>query len=130
MTLTNELQEADRSGVAGEARDEAITNLLLMLAPICPFITEELWGRLGRDGSVHEQSWPVADKALLVEDEIEIPVQVNGKVRGQVVVPANADEATAVAAAMADEGVVRHLDGMEVVKTIWIPGRMLNLVIG
>src|SRR5690606_24535574 len=105
MTLTNELQEADRTGVSREVRDEAVSNLLLMLAPICPFITEELWQRLGRDGSVHEQGWPVADATLLVEDEIEVPVQVNGKVRSQVRVPSDADEEIVVTAALADDGV-------------------------
>ena len=129
MTLTNELQDADRAGVGENARTEAIRALLLMLAPICPFITEELWGRLGHEGSVHAQSWPVADQALLIADEVEVPVQVNGKVRGQVVVPAGADEATVVAAANRDEAIARHLDGMTVVKTIWVPGRMLNLVV-
>ncbi|MDX1510985.1 MAG: leucine--tRNA ligase [Nitriliruptorales bacterium] len=129
MTLTNELQDADRVGATAAARDEAVRALLLMLAPICPFITEELWIRLGHEGSVHEQAWPRADAALLVTDEITVPVQVNGKVRGQIVVPADVDEDAAVAAATADEGVLRHLDGKQVVKTIWVPGRMLNLVV-
>ena len=129
MTLTNQLQDADRAGVDLDVRSEAVGALLLLLAPICPFITEELWGRLGYEGSVHEQAWPRADEALLFEDELEVPVQVNGKVRGQIIVAADADETAAVAAATADEGIARHLDGKAVVKTIWVPGRMLNLVV-
>ena len=99
MGLTNDLMAAQRDGVAGAAVGEALSSILLMLAPICPFVTEVLWGRLGHDGSVHAQTWPTADPALLVVDEVELVVQVNGRVRGRVTVAAGADEATAVAAA-------------------------------
>ena len=126
MTLTNELMAARRAGVAGSAVGEALTTLQLLLAPICPFITEELWARLGQPGSVHAQAWPVADAALLVEDEVELVVQVNGKVRGRVTVAAGADEATAVAAA--EQAVADHLDG-DVVKRIHVPDRLVNLVV-
>ena len=129
MTLTNEVMAARRAGVSGPAVHEALVSLQLLLAPICPFITEELWGRLGGEGSVHAQRWPVADAALLVEDEVDLVVQVNGRVRGRVTVPAGADRATAEAAARADENVAAHLDGQTVVKTVVVPDKLVNFVV-
>ncbi|MFT5564043.1 MAG: leucyl-tRNA synthetase [Myxococcota bacterium] len=126
MTLTNAVMAAQRAGVAGSAVHEAMTSLQLLLAPICPFITEELWGRLGRAGSVHDQSWPAADTALLVEDEATLVVQVNGKVKGRITIAAGADEATAVAAA--EVAVAAHLVG-QIVKRIHVPDRLVNLVV-
>jgi leucyl-tRNA synthetase len=129
MTLTNALLDADRAGVRGAPVREAIETLLHLLAPICPFITEELWHRLGHGDSVHQRSWPTADPSLLVEDTVELVVQVNGKVRGKVSVPAGADEAMAVAAARGDDNVANHLADGEVVKTIHVPDRLLNFVV-
>jgi leucyl-tRNA synthetase len=128
MTLTNVVLDATRDGSGGPAVREALTTLLTLLAPICPFITEELWGRLGHDGSVHDQRWPEADERLLVEREVDIVVQVNGKVRGRVTVATGADEATVEAAATADEAVATHLTG-RVVKVIHVPDRLINLVV-
>ena len=81
-------------------------------------------------GSVAWVSFPVADPAHLVDDTVEVPVQVNGKVRAKVVVAADADEATVTAAALAEPNVQAHLDGKEVRKAIYVPGRMVNLVVG
>ncbi|MDX1621311.1 MAG: leucine--tRNA ligase [Nitriliruptorales bacterium] len=129
MTLTNGIVDATRSGVGGEVVAEALGVLLRMLAPICPFITEELWGRLGRDGSVHDQPWPVADEALLAEDEVDLVIQVNGKVRGNVTVAAGADAAAMEAAARGDDNVARYLEEGEVVKVITVPDRLVNFVV-
>ena len=129
MELTNALQDARRAGVGGAPVREAVESLLLMLAPVCPFVTEELWARLGHDGSIHLASWPTADASLLVEDTVDVVVQVNGKVRGKVTLAADADEATATAAAQADENVARFLDGAEVRKTIFVPGKLVNFVV-
>lgn len=126
MGLTNDLMASQREGVAGEPVAEALRSVLLMLAPICPFVTEELWGRLGLDGSVHDQAWPTAEEALLVEEEVEMVVQVNGKVRGRVTIAAGASEQTAVAAA--EQAVADHLTG-DVVKRIHVPDRLVNLVV-
>jgi leucyl-tRNA synthetase len=131
MELTNAVGDALRAGPAGPiepAVREALTQLQLLLAPIAPFLTEELWRRLGGEGSVHEQGWPVADAALLVHDEVEIPVQVNGKLRGRVVVPSGTSAADLEAAARAEESVQAHLTG-EIVKVIVVPDRMVNLVV-
>ncbi|MEM9036844.1 MAG: leucine--tRNA ligase [Actinomycetota bacterium] len=108
---------------------EVAEPLALMLAPLAPHTAEELWARLGHDSSLTYEAFPEADASLLVEDLVELPVQVNGKVRGRVAVAADADEATIVAAALADEAVARHLDGAEPRKTIVVPGRMVNLVV-
>jgi leucyl-tRNA synthetase len=128
MTLTNVVLDATRDGSGGPAVREALTTLVTLLAPICPFITEELWTRLGQDGSVHGRRWPQADEALLVEDEVDVVVQVNGKVRGRVTVPAGADQATVEATARADETVAGHLTG-RIVKVIHVPDRLINLVV-
>jgi len=129
MTLTNEVNDARRNGVGGDVVDEAVAALLTMLAPICPFITEELWRRMGRDGSIHDQTWPDADLGLLIEDETPVIVQVNGKVRGKVVVPTDADQVVVEDAARADENVTRHLEGVDVVKVIHVPNRLINFVV-
>ena len=126
MGLTNDLMAAQRNGVAGAPVAEVLESVLLLLAPICPFITEELWNRLGNEGSVHDQSWPTAEADLLVVDEVEMVVQVNGKVRGRITIAAGADQDTAVAAATA--AVADQLDG-EVRKAIHVPDRLVNLVV-
>jgi leucyl-tRNA synthetase len=131
MELTNAVGDALRSGPPAPieaAVREALTQLQLLLAPIAPFLTEELWRRLGGEGSVHEQVWPVADPALLVHDEVEVPVQVNGRLRGRVVVAAGTSAADLEAAARAEESVQAHLTG-EIVKVIVVPDRMVNLVV-
>ncbi|MEX0705691.1 MAG: class I tRNA ligase family protein, partial [Nitriliruptoraceae bacterium] len=128
MTLTNAVLDATRHGAAGPAVREALERLLEMLAPICPFITEELWTRLGNDGSVHDRDWPTADASLLVDDRVELVVQVNGRVRGRVTVPAGASEQDVETAARTDDAVAGHLGG-EVVKVVVVPDRLVNFVV-
>jgi leucyl-tRNA synthetase len=109
--------------------DEAVANLLLLLAPITPHLAEELWGDIGKKYSVHTQSWPAWDEAMLVEDTVEIPVQVNGKVRGRVTVAAGADEETIKTTALADPNVQRHIEGKKVIKVIVPKGRLVSIVV-
>ena len=99
-----------------------------MLAPLAPHVAEELWSKLGHDGSLTYHPFPVADPAMLVEDTVEYPVQVNGKVRGRITVAADADNDTVEAAALAEENVARTLDGAAPKKVIVVPGRMVNIV--
>ena len=111
------------------------TALVQMLAPVAPHVAEELWERLGHGvsaggGSVADAGWPLFSEAKLVEDTVELPVQVNGKMRGKVTVPADADDATVEAAARAEENVATHLEGKTVRKVIVVPGRLVNLVVG
>jgi leucyl-tRNA synthetase len=108
---------------------EVAETLVLMLAPLAPHAAEELWRKLGREGSVTYADFPVADPQYLVDQTIEYPVQINGKVRSHVVVPSDADQAAVQAAALADEKVLANLDGASPRKVIFVPGRMLNIVI-
>ncbi|MFO7959999.1 MAG: class I tRNA ligase family protein, partial [Nitriliruptoraceae bacterium] len=128
MTLTNAVLDATRDGGGGPAVREALETLLTMLAPVCPFITEELWSRLGHEGSVHDQRWPVADASLLVDEEVEVVVQVNGKVRGRLTVPAGADTETVESVAREDERIAGHL-AAEVVKVVHVPDKLVNFVV-
>jgi leucyl-tRNA synthetase len=102
--------------------------LVVMLAPMAPHVAEELWSRLGHTTSVTFADFPEADPAMLVSDEIEYPVQVNGKVRGRVVVAASASSDEVQAAALADDKVQAALGGQAPKKVIVVPGRMVNIV--
>jgi leucyl-tRNA synthetase len=102
--------------------------LVLMLAPLTPHLAEELWHLLGHEDSIAYVPFPVADPAWLVDDTVELPVQVNGKVRSRIVVAADADDATMQAAAMADEKVAAALGGAAPRKVIVVPGRLVNIV--
>jgi leucyl-tRNA synthetase len=102
--------------------------LVLMLAPLCPHVAEELWRRLGHDGSLARGPFPEADERYLVHDTVEYPIQVNGKVRSRVTVPADASQDDVQAAALADEKIVALLDGGEPRKVIVVPGRLVNVV--
>ena len=124
--LTNHLTRAFPDGGVPRAVAEP---LVWMLAPLAPHITEELWSRLGHTRSLAWESFPVADARLLVDDAIEIPVQVNGKVRAIVSVPSNADRAVMEHAARADPKVAAHLAGRTVRKVVVIPGRLVSFVV-
>jgi leucyl-tRNA synthetase len=108
---------------------EVAEALVLMVAPLAPHLAEELWRKLGHDGTVTYVDFPVADPQYLVDETIEYPVQINGKVRSHVVVPSDADQAAVEAVALADEKVIANLDGGTPKKVIFVPGRMLNIVI-
>jgi leucyl-tRNA synthetase len=104
--------------------------LVLLLAPLAPHVAEELWARLGHADSLAREPFPVADASLLVEDTVVVPVQVNGKVRARVTVPAGADQSVLEAAARADDRVAAQLDGKTVRKVVAVPGRLVNFVVG
>ncbi len=123
IELTNHLTKQYATG----APSAVVEPLLLMLAPVAPHIAEELWGRLGHTSPLAHGPFPVADVTLLVEDTVEIPIQVKGKVRSRVTVAADADEATVTATALADEKVAVLLDGAPR-KVIYVPGKMINIV--
>ena len=108
---------------------ELVEPLVQMLSPLCPHLADELWFRLGHDTTVTYVPFPVADPALLVEDSIEVPVQVNGKVRARIQMSPTATEDEHLAAAMSLEAIVTALDGRIPLKTIVVPGRTVNIVI-
>ncbi len=131
MSFSNALSEARETAVYGTAAwDEAISSLLLVMAPAMPHISEELWSRLGKPYSIHTQAWPQADLDLAKAEEVEIAVQINGKVRDRLLVAADAAEADVQAAALASPGVQKWLDGVTVRKVVVVPGRMVNIVAG
>ncbi len=107
----------------------AMETLTLLLAPLAPHVAEELWQLLGHGQSLAYEPWPTFDPALLKDDEIEVPVQVNGKLRGRVTVPANADRDALEAAARADEKVAAMLADKEVKKVVVVPGKLVNFVV-
>jgi len=109
---------------------EAVESVVLLLAPFVPHIAEELWDGLGHGGGVDSASWPAWDESALVEEEITIVVQVNGKLRGKVNVAAGAGEDDVKAAALADEKVLAHTDGKTVRKIVYVPGKLVNIVVG
>jgi leucyl-tRNA synthetase len=102
----------------------------LLLSPLAPHIAEELWQRLGHKESLAYHAWPVADPSLLKADVLEIPVQVNGKVRGKISVPAEAQESEVIEIAKADSNVGKHLAGQNVKRAIYVRGRIVNFVVG
>ena len=124
--LNNELTKRG-SGAPREVADAMVR----MLAPLVPHFAEELWSRLHGSGagSVTRTEFPAADPALLVTDTVEVPVQVNGKLRGRVTLAADAGEEAAVAAALAEPNVATHVDGRELRKKLYVPGRMITLVV-
>ena len=132
MELVN-AANAYLNAVPADERDAALTALVAtdivsVLAPICPFACEELWHEaLGREGSVYTAPWPEFDAAEAAADEVEIAVQVLGKMRARVMVPADADAGTMQAAAEA--AVAKHIEGKTVVKAICVPGKLVNLVV-
>jgi len=126
--LTNHLTSAYPPGRA--VPRSVAEALVLLVAPLAPHLAEELWSRLGHPGSVAWAQFPVAEDRWLVDDTVEVAVQVNGKVRAQVAVPADADAATLEAAARADEKVIAQLEGKTVRRVIAVPGRLVNFVVG
>ncbi|MBI2757503.1 MAG: leucine--tRNA ligase [Chloroflexi bacterium] len=131
MELMNETYKAREAGAAGSADwNEAAEIYLKMLAPVAPHIAEELWtNHLGKPYSIHQQMWPKVDEAAAKEDVIEIPVQVNGKVRDRIMVPAEASEDQIKSAALASETVQKYLEGQEPKKVIVAQRRLVSVVV-
>jgi leucyl-tRNA synthetase len=103
--------------------------LTLMLAPMTPHLSEELWEMLGHTEGLWKASWPAYKEDFAREDEVEIPVQVNGKVRGRLKISAGAKEDAVVAMAQQDAAIASHIDGKRLVKKIYVPDKLLNLVV-
>jgi leucyl-tRNA synthetase len=129
MELSNAIGDhLSANGDAAAAR-EAYTALLQLLHPFAPHVTEELWEMLGHERFVLTSRWPSADPALMQEDVVTIVVQVNGKLRGQIEVPNPPDEARVYAAVDANERVQSWLTGKQIVKRIYVPGKLVNVVV-
>ena len=136
MILVNEIYAAetamDKGDVAAATIAELLRTLALMLVPFAPFLAAELWKELGEKTDVFQQRWPVADAELARENEIEIPVQVNGKLANVIKLAADADEAAIKAASLVDEKVAARMAGKTIVKHLVIDkpsGKLVNLVV-
>jgi leucyl-tRNA synthetase len=129
MEFTNTLFDAQRQPVTDAAFHGATEALLLMVAPIAPFMAEEIWAHKGRPYSIHQQQWPKFDLALAADESITLVLQVNGKVRGRITMPVGLTEEQARATALENEAVRRHLDGKAPRKLIYVPGKLVNVVV-
>ena len=124
------MEDVHVSRETGGGGREAVEPLVLMLAPYAPHLAEELWMVLGHTGrSIFVERWPAYDEALAAAGDVEIAVQVNGRLRGRLTVPRGTPEADVVKRALADEGVKKFLDGKPIKKTIFVPDRLVNLVV-
>jgi leucyl-tRNA synthetase len=130
MSFQRELTRAFDEGCSPKAWREACEAYLLLLAPVTPHIAEELWARSGRSDSVHLQTWPKWDAQTAAEEEITIAVQVNGKVRARLTVATDASEDELRKRALADPGVMRHIDNKTVQRVIVIPRKLVSIVLG
>ncbi|MFW0697295.1 leucine--tRNA ligase [Pantoea sp. R13S299] len=131
MELMNKLARAPQESEQDRAlMQEALLAIVRLLYPFTPHACYVLWQTLGGEGTIDEASWPVADEAAMVEDSLLVVVQVNGKVRGKITVPADATQEQVQARAAQEHLVAKYLDGVTIRKVIYVPGKLLNLVVG
>ncbi|WP_435607318.1 leucine--tRNA ligase [Pseudomonas knackmussii] len=129
MTLMNVLEKVAQDDAGNRALlQEGLETVTLLLAPITPHICHVLWHELGKEGAVIDASWPQVDEAALVQDTLQLVVQVNGKLRGHIEVPAEASREDVEACARANENVLRFTDGLTIRKVIVVPGKLVNIV--
>ncbi len=129
MTLMNVLEKAAAATEQDRALlQEGLETVALLLAPITPHISHELWQQLGNNGSIIDAQWPAVDESALVQDSLTLVVQVNGKLRGQIEVPASATREEVEATARTNENVVRFTEGLTIRKVIVVPGKLVNIV--
>ncbi len=131
MELTNEIyaQEPLEDGVRPGVQKEVLELLTLMLAPMTPHIAEEMWEMLGHSNGLSAAAWPSANADLAKDDEVEVPVQVNGKLRGKLKVAAGAGQDELLKLALAEHVISQHIDGKRIVKVVYVPDKLLNLVV-
>ena len=129
MEFTNALYDTQTHAVSATAFEQARDVLLIMLAPVVPFMAEEIWARKGHKYSIHQQKWLKYDAALAADDVIVLPVQVNGKLRDRIELPVGISEADAKDAALRSPNVQKHLEGKTPLKVIYVPGKMVSIVI-
>ncbi len=131
MTLMNVLEKAPQDNYQQRALiQEGLETVALLLAPITPHICHELWQELGHEEAIIDASWPVVDESALVQDSLTLVIQVNGKLRGQIDVPADASREAVEAAARSNENVQRFTEGLTIRKVIVVPGKLVNIVAG
>lgn len=130
MEWVNQLYKVKaEDGYASDGWQDTLESLLKLLAPFAPHIAEELWQQLGHEESIHISEWPAYDDKYLVSETMKLVVQVNGKVRATIVVPADSDEGAITDAAKSDEKVQSYLDGKEIIKTVYVPGKLVSFAV-
>jgi leucyl-tRNA synthetase len=129
MEYVNELYKLKLDGFSAETWQNALETLVQLISPVAPHVAAELWQQLGHETSLDTTEWPAWDDAQLVEDTVTVVVQVNGKVRAKLELSKSADEASATAAALADEHVQKYLEGKEPTKVVYVPGRLVSIVV-
>jgi len=130
MEFCNYLARVKEAGqVADVAWKGATDTLLLLLAPSAPHLAEELWQRTGHEYSIHNQSWPQWDEALAKEEEITLVIQVNGKLRDRLTVPASITETEAKQLVLESQRVKAYLEGKEIARIVYVAGKLVNLVV-
>ena len=130
MELLNAVSKHDSKSLAGRVVvHEALEIAVMCLSPMIPHVTHELWKQLGHDTALIHERWWTPDPDALVQDAIEISVQVNGRMRARVSVPADATQEVAVQAALADANVQKYVEGKPIRKAIYVPGKLANLVV-
>jgi len=127
MELVNEI--SSYKGNNEKLLKEAVENLILLLSPFTPFLSDALWRKIGKEGWTINQPFPEPDEEALVEKTKEIPVQINGKVRGKITVPADVSEEVVIETAKQNENIKKWIEGKQIVKTIFIKGKILNIVV-
>jgi leucyl-tRNA synthetase len=131
MEFTNYLGKMQEAGtVSVSLWNEAITDLLLLLAPTVPHLTEELWEMTSHPYSIHNQPWPQWDEELAKEEEVTLVIQVNGKLRDRVTVPVSITEAEARELALGREKIKAYVKDNKIAKIIYVPQRLVNIVVG
>ena len=131
MELANEVARVDSEVAADRAAvQEALVSATLIISPIAPHIAHRLWSELGQQGDLVNQPWPQIDEDALTQQRLSLVVQVNGKVRGQIDVAADASQGDILETAKHEENVARHLDGKTVRKEIYVPNKLVNIVVG
>jgi leucyl-tRNA synthetase len=129
MTLMNVLEKAPQATAQDRALiQEGLETVTLLLAPITPHISHELWKQLGHEGAVIDAGWPAVDESALVQDSLQLVIQVNGKLRGQIEMPVGASREDIEAAARSNENVLRFTEGLTIRKVIVVPGKLVNIV--
>jgi leucyl-tRNA synthetase len=131
METVNELYKLKEQDhfIGRESWQFAIESLLQLLSPFAPHLSEELWQQLGHSGSIHTSQWPSYDEKYLIRDSATIVVQINGKLRARLTLPVDVTEEQAANAAKTEPKIIEHLAGREIKKTIYVPGRLVNLVV-
>jgi leucyl-tRNA synthetase len=128
MEMTNELYKLKLNGFSSEWR-EVLINLYQLMAPFAPHLASELWEQIGGEGYIDHAKWPKFDEKFLKENQITIIVQVNGKLRARINVAADAGEGEVLRIAKAEENVIKHLEGKEIIKEIFVEGKLVSLVV-